>query len=61
MPEEIKPCPFCNSDSTQLSIENSSNPDAQTIQVFCHNCFAQGPEQFTRHLAIKLWNEANKK
>ena len=55
----LKPCPFCQ--GTNISIEQSGDPDNTSYEVYCRSCYAQGPEQQTKYMAARLWNMAGKK
>ncbi len=51
---EIKPCPFCGSDETQVD----STID---YRVECKRCEAQGPKSKSFNEAIGTWNNRMKK
>lgn len=48
---EIKPCPFCGSDCTEIGYWS---------YVVCRSCDASGPTGQSEERAIELWNKANK-
>lgn len=43
----IKPCPFCGHDDAEIK---------HGWQVECRECFAEGPQRATPHLAVDAWN-----
>ena len=56
MEEELKCCPFCDSDDVELK-ETVIYKDAEYLyQVICKNCKASGPEVPVKMMSIKLWN-----
>lgn len=55
---EIKPCPFCGSDS-KLRVSGPAFSDER--YVVCDNCDTYGPSGESTEDAIKLWNAAPRK
>jgi Lar family restriction alleviation protein len=54
MKEELKPCPFCDSEGILKSIITDYNETHYF--VFCRCCAAKGGWDFNKKGAIKLWN-----
>ena len=60
--QEIRPCPFCDSDLTTFTAVYLS--PTWMVFVKCQTCNAQGPVSYTDHIAdpqakqraIELWN-----
>lgn len=51
MSNEISPCPFCG--SIELEPVQTENDD---YQIYCHDCYATGPQASSKHAASKAWN-----
>ncbi|MBD2827054.1 Lar family restriction alleviation protein [Xenorhabdus szentirmaii] len=51
--DEIKPCPFCNSERTEMNVHS----DGPWFFVQCIDCNANGPEDCDHDSAIQSWNQ----
>ena len=56
MMDELKPCPFCGSNTLELDKEISPTGDYSIWFVTCYDCPCQGVRGDTREEAIKAWN-----
>ena len=62
--DELKRCPFCNSDNVKVSKIFFTGSDIKKrtgsyYYVYCNNCEAGGPVAKTIKAATEWWNEVN--
>lgn len=55
MTEELKPCPFCNSNEGVIKMVNPE--PCPYYQVICKRCLAEGPLAMFEVSAILAWND----
>ncbi|MDX7992309.1 restriction alleviation protein, Lar family [Xenorhabdus sp. psl] len=53
MANKLKPCPFCNSDHTEMF----AYAEDSWFFVQCTDCGATGPEDHDHNSAIQAWNQ----
>ena len=56
MSEGLKPCPFCDSNATELSIMVDKEHEPHYVYVFCRICGARGSYGGSEAEAIMMWN-----
>ena len=56
MKEITRACPFCG-EMDELYPETFLVDEYEYNTVRCHNCGAQGPENFNKEQAIEAWDE----
>jgi Lar family restriction alleviation protein len=59
MENELKKCPFCESDDVILAgtyADDETMDDLMGYQGYCNDCEAQGPAAKTEIAATILWN-----